>query len=524
MQNSSDSWFETATDWLIAAGPEPLPAELVEVLGAADASELEMWVDFLQQFVVTTASASTPTTSRPRLRSLLQLIAARTLRLRLQQNDNQLCPAIDPDRVADLAHELMADNSLAAAHCLQILSAQGDTQSLETLCRLLKELDWQDEQGVAVALSPLFQWPPPQLASLFQCLGEDLWKWQLLGTMLDLAGYGVRSGKLPTHPLAHHGQRLRELLGQTVQRLSKLEQDPQRFGQDVESIQRVLASAVALTVSLCDTLGLIGDEQAEGKLNQALVLSHRRVQTEAAGALARLGKSSGRERLVELASDPMARLRAIAYAEELGFDQQIAATLRTPQALAEAEAVVWLADRERFGYPPTAIELVDARTQFWPSYEEPQNCFLWRFSYEFSSGELSNYVMSGPMVFAFQADLRSLEVDDVYAIFAGWQAEHEEIYEVPSSQFNASQRAECERTLRALEACGVDELHPLALTFFFGERAILATGQRQAIRVCALSDELETIIQPIDERPTSLTPDLVLALYRGRKLLRTFNP
>jgi hypothetical protein len=254
------------------------------------------------------------------------------------------------------------------------------------------------------------------------------------------------------------------------------------------------------------------------------VLSHRRVQTEAAGALARLGHARGRERLVELAGDPMARLRAIAYAEELGFDQQIPPNLRSPQALAEAEAVVWLADRERFGMPPTTLELVDERTQFWPSYEEPQNCFLWRFSYHFAAGELSNYVLSGPMVFAFQADLKALEVDDVYAIFAGWQAEHEEIYEVPSSHFNASQRAESDRLLHVLEDGGIEELRPVALTFFFGERAVLATGQQHAANVCAISDGLETIIQPIDQRPTSLTPDLVLALYRGRKLLRTFNP
>lgn len=70
---------------------------------------------------------------------------------------------------------------------------------------------------------------------------------------------------------------------------------------------------------------------------------------------------------------------------------------------------------------------------------------------------------------------------------------------------------------------GVDELKPLALTFFFGERAVLALGTRAGQPVCTVSDGLETLTVPCDKRPTSFSPDLVLALFRGRKLLRSFN-
>lgn len=406
---------------------------------------------------------------------------------------------------------------------MQMLAAQGDEDSLELMCQLLRRNLLVDDHSVAIALSPLFQWPPPALATVFEHLKEDLWSWQLLAPMLDLAGHSVRRGKLKQHPLEGQKARLRELLSGTVQRLARLEEDPKHFGEDVESIQRVLNNAIVLTVTLCDTLGLVGDQEAEGKLNQAMGLSHRRVQTEAAGALARLGKSDGKKRLIELISDPMSRLRAIAYADELGMDSEVPAEYRSPQARAEAEALLWLSDPQRFGVGPQEFTLVDERTQLWPGHDEPQTCFVWKFTYQFSNGDISNLIMSGPFVHAFQADLRGLELDEVYAIFAGWYAEHDEIYEVPAAHFNSAQRIEADRLLKKIGEQGIESPRALALTFFFGERAILALGDKAGQTVCAISDDLETIIKPIHQSPTSLTPDLVLALYRGNKLLRTFN-
>ncbi len=458
-----------------------------------------------------------------RLRALLQLTAARTLRLRLESDSPESQPIIASELLAELATELQTLSPIATAHCLQILAAQGDSHSLEVLCDFLKRAIVEDEQGVAIALSPLFQWPPQQLASVFAWIGEDIWRPQLLGALLDLAGHAWRKRKLKQHPLTHQAARLRELLSGTVGRLARLEENPQQFGDDVASIQKVLNSAIALTVSLCDGLGLIGDQSAEAQLNQALSLSHRRIQTEAAGALARLGKANGRERLVQLAQDPASRLRALAYSDELNIDDPELAQWREPVAMAEAEAVSWLADHERFGVPPAELELVDQRTLYWPSYEDPQNCCLFRFTYHFAQGDLSNLIVAGPLTYAFQADLRSLEMDDVYAVFAGWQAEHEDIYEVPAHLFNSAQRSEAQRLLDGPDHAGIDELKPIALTFFFGERAVLALGQRDGQPVCTVSDGLEMVTMPCDKRPTSFSPDLVLALYRGRKLLRSFN-
>ncbi len=144
--------------------------------------------------------------------------------------------------------------------------------------------------------------------------------------------------------------------------------------------------------------------------------------------------------------------------------------------MAEAEVISWLADRDRFGVPPAELELVDERTMYWPSYEEPQNCFLFRFTYRFAQGDLTNIMIAGPLVYAFQADMRPLEADDIYAVFAGWQAEHEDIYEVPAARFQFGSAGRNQTTVGRPDHEGIEELKPLALTFFFGERAVLAMG------------------------------------------------
>ena len=520
---SSDSWTSRALDWLFTPGPEPRSHQLSESIAESTGPELSQFVEAVAESLHQHGS---PAELGPRMRILLQWIAARTLRLRLENSDGELDGIVDTDALAELAVSLKQSNHpQAAAHCLQILAAQADRDSLAELCNLLAARTVEDDRSIAVAVSPLFQWPPPGLAQVFDSLGENLWNLQLIGPMLDLAAHCLRKGKLTAHPLKSKIARLRELLGASVQRLAVLEEKPQQFGNDVATIQQVLSGGVALTVSLCDALGLMNDQESEIKLMQAMELSHRRVQTEAACALARLGKEAGRRRLIELTGDPAARLRAVAYADELGLEEEVPAEMREPIAMAESEAIAWLSESERFGFPPAELELIDQRTQFWPSYDTPQACFLWRFAYRFAQGELSNLIIAGPLVHAFHADLKRLDVDDVYGLFAGWQAEHNEIYEVPSSQFNSAQRSECDRLLKkaAEENTDIDQWRALALTFFFGERAVLAVGQRSGQNVCLVVDDLEQVEQDIDSRPTSLTPELVLCLYRGRKLLRSFN-
>ena len=74
------------------------------------------------------------------------------------------------------------------------------------------------------------------------------------------------------------------LLGELTQRLKKLEESPEAVGDAKRNT--MAAESIALVISLCDALALIGDRSIVGKLFQTLELSHRRIRTEAAMALA----------------------------------------------------------------------------------------------------------------------------------------------------------------------------------------------------------------------------------------------
>jgi hypothetical protein len=148
---------------------------------------------------------------------------------------------------------------------------------------------------------------------------------------------------------------------------------------------------------------------------------------------------------------------------------------------------------------------------------------LFRYTYQFPGGELSNIGIAGPLVHAISADLADLPVDDIYAIFAGWQAEHPDIYEVDAVYFNRPQQAEAKKLARHLEEQGHDSVQPMFLGFFVGERALVARTQVNQTAGVAVTDGLEIVWQPTQGRPRPLGPMEVYCLYKGRKILRTFN-
>ncbi len=541
METSSDSWIQSACHWLRRTSGE-VPADAIDrAISAAPAEELESLLEVLA------ANFDSLSESPQRFRLLMQLLAARFLAQAVPNpsrseslNGSYACdvPTIDPTTLAGLYDLLGELDGTAAAHVLQILATQRDEESIEVLAEILREAPPQDWKNVALGLSPLWNVNADYLElffeSFFTRIDSGCLQPSTLSVLLDLAGYSFRANKLQQHPWREQQQTLVSLLSNVTTRLRSLEREPAKFGADVQEVQRVLTDSVALTVSLCDALGLIGGQAAEASLLKALELSHRRIHTEAACALARLGFPTGRQRLIELASDPVARLRAVNYAEELGFADQIDQSLRLPVALAESEMVAWLANAEQFGLPPSHIELVEARTLYWPSFDEPRGCYLFRYEYEVPTHQLpanqvsvtrlSNIGIAGPLTHAFQADLASLPTDDVFAAFAGWQAEHEDIYEIPMPLLNSAQRSEADRLLKHLEEQQLEVTEALGLTFFLGEVAVLAIVKRGDKRASAITDGLELFHQPLTDSPASLTPDILLAIYRGRKLLRTFNP
>jgi hypothetical protein len=340
---------------------------------------------------------------------------------------------------------------------------------------------------------------------------------------MDLANYLTREELVTEHPAAAQRERLTSLLGGVAQRLGVIEERPDTIAGGTRELSEVVTLSVSLAVSLCDALGLIGDESAVGKLNQVLELRHRRLRTEAAAALARLGDENGRQVLVSLAAEPVARLRVLSYCEELGIVGEIDERFAVPAARAEAELACWLAEPTQLGFPPSNLELVDSRSLYWPGFDDPVECYLFRYVYELDHGDYSGIGIAGPLCHAFAADLADLPPDDIYAIFAGWHADHDEIREVDVSAWNPALRVDAARLERRLRDQGYASIEPVSMSLFFGERALVASAVRDGRPGIAVAT-----LDAVQWLPTqgSRSPGLqeAICLFKGRRLLRAFNP
>ncbi len=376
---------------------------------------------------------------------------------------------------------------------------------------------------VGQVLSPLLQGRSWNVLAIFPGLLDAIEHQSIASPLIDLANFVFRSNIVKIHPAKGRIATLNRLLGAVTARLEKFERDPTTFGDEITVVQERLSHAVSLSVSLCDALGLIGDASSLSHLKFAMQLRHRRVQCEAAGALARMGDTAGRDQLIGLASEPSARLRVIAYAEELDIDHQVEPKYRTDAALAESELAIWLSQPDRFGVPPTSIETVDERRLLWPGYADLVECFLIRFAYELGTRSYSNIGLAGPAVYAMACDLADFQVDDIYAIYAGWQAEHDDIFAIAANQFTAGQRRIADELQVHLEREGYEEMKAELFGVFLEEHAVIYSASRVGKSCRVLTDGLETIPLSISSRARPLQPVDLWNLYKGRKMLRTFN-
>ncbi len=406
---------------------------------------------------------------------------------------------------------------------LQWLATTATREDLRELTECVVERSPSDSQAAALALTPLFQRRDYDPTALFPRLFAALQHLSIAAPVLDLSNYMLRVGMVSQHPAAGRGAELGSLLGSLVQQLARVAESPQSFSESPDALGRKVDECVALVVALCDALALIGNRDAIGKLYQALELGHRRIRTEAAAALARLGESHGVDALVRLAAEPVARLRVIAHAEELTVADKIDPQYLTELARAEAHVALELAQPAFFGLPPAALELVDSRTLFWPGFEEPVGCFLFRYEYHFEGGQYSNIAIAGPLVHAFAADLSDLPPDDIYAAYAGWHVEDESVFEVPLDAPTVTQRAEAERYERRLRDDDYEAIQSVMLGYFFGDRLLVARARRQGVAGIAVVDQQGIEWYPLRTQRHRIGPQEAFCIYKGRRLLRSFN-
>jgi hypothetical protein len=134
----------------------------------------------------------------------------------------------------------------------------------------------------------------------------------------------------------------------------------------------------------------------------------------------------------------------------------------------------------------------------------------------------------GPHTWAFAIDPSGVPLNDLYALFAGSDAEHDEI----------SQRSLDERGLAAwealrptIESLGYENLEPEKLGEFFGERHLIVQGTRGGQPGSAVIDLGTVVISPEDAvawYPRSMAGGSLGAteaywLHKGRLLLAAFE-
>jgi len=425
-------------------------------------------------------------------------------------------------------YDALGPKLTARHHILTGLARNSTAHSLKQLVRRLVD-DPPEGPSASAPLIPLFQLEKIELIeSVFPDLLESLSNPEMAPAVLDVANYITRQNRTEQHPATSRTEPLIRLAEAVLSRLEKAQEAPES-DDDPKQRQQQIAQSVPLAISLCDTLGQIGDRRAIPTLERMLDLRHRRLRVEAAAALIRLGNDEAIETLASLASEPSMRLRVLAYAEELGCADRVAEEHQSPLALAEAGMVAFLSEPTQMGIPPQTCELIDSRTLAWPGFEEPRDCYLFRYSYgpfqqfdnEQKSATFSNIGIAGPLVHTFHADLAELPIEDIYAAFAGWQAEHEEIREAPWTDEAAASLVQADVISQLKSA--FDTFEPLSIGSFFGDQVLIARATRGNVEGTAVVDAARIDWYQSTGRLRPLGPGEAFCIYKGRRLLSIFN-
>ena len=409
---------------------------------------------------------------------------------------------------------------------LRTFAIDGSTRALAALADLIATQPPGEERQAVLALVPLFQPRGDKVkgaAALFPRLLDALADPKLAAAVIDLANFLTRRGFVAEHPAKARIAELATLLGNLGQRLARIEEAPQEYATTPVELSKIVNEAVTLVVALCDALALAGDPSVVGKLLPLLELAHRRVQAESAAALARLGEKQGIEHLKLLAAQPAARTRVLAYLEELKALDQVDEQYRTVEARAQGDLAAWMAQPTRFGVAPDELELIDRAKQYWPGYVDPVDCLLFTYEYRHGDRSVAGVGIAGPTTSALQIDLQDLPPSDIYALYAGLDAEHAELFETALEDLTEQQLSAWEQVRDDLRTQGYGQVELYAWNHFFGEQHAVATAVHEGRPGVIIVGDDSAEWFGLTTTLRAFTPAEVYAMYKGRKLLKTFN-
>ena len=204
----------------------------------------------------------------------------------------------------DCTHRLYVNcppESELRCHLLRLLATVGSEESLRQWSDMVCGNPPFHRLGMVLVFAPLMQanFSPPSWL-LDQLLNNATTHSQTAPAVYDLLNYYFRNGKVNVHPAAPRADALTGLLDQLIKQLGKIESGNLPANATPASINHLISDSVALIVAICDSLALLQHMESITVLADGLQLRHRRVQTEAAAALARLGIEQGKTALVEL--------------------------------------------------------------------------------------------------------------------------------------------------------------------------------------------------------------------------------
>ncbi|HEV7281888.1 MAG TPA: HEAT repeat domain-containing protein [Pirellulaceae bacterium] len=416
--------------------------------------------------------------------------------------------------------------SLAAqplrGHVLRLASRVRDEAALDLVVDLLANDPPAQPEQVDAALAEWFALPAKTLRTFVPRLTPALAHPACVAGVLDVMNWCIRAGHLDRHPASDRETILAQSLTAVVARLQEFAGSAVEEA-DAAARAREIERAVSLCVALIDALGWMKSERGRDALGEALLLPHRRIQTEAAAALARRGDPRGAERLAELALDPASRLRAKKYARELGLEERLPPQARGEIANYEAELAAWLAHPRAMGMAPTRMEFVARRKLPWAAAEQPVDYVLFRVEYRLGTAWYENLAFAGPTPFATSSDLMRLSIYDACALVMGTHAEHDSI-----RRWNVDP-AELSRWTGALDRLAEEGLSlesPDFVADFFEERCLIGEFLKEGQRGRAVLVRGETEVGywlPLDDAPRPLTPEETFAIWQGRKFFVAFG-
>jgi hypothetical protein len=415
---------------------------------------------------------------------------------------------------------------------LRALAAEASPEALATLAEVVAnpgDAGAMRAEDALVALGPLLTARRTyDASSLFPRLLDAIEFPAVAAIALDLANHVTRRKLVERHPATMMSARMETLFAGTVDGLLKIQEQRSQSKTKAprEKDRRVFDQSCSLLIALADTLGLIGERSAAATLRRGLALAHRRLVTEIGAALARLGQEDGVETLVRMTEHSVVRNRAAAYLQELGLAERIPPDYASAESRAEGELAAWLSEPLHFGLPPHEMELVDRRTQYWPGYEQPVECFLFRYTYRTQTGEFSGVGIVGPVTHSFMVDFDDWPPADIYAAYAGWQAEHDEIVERAVENLSPQARLAATERCAALATQGYDDARPVKVGGFFGEEQLVATARRGGDPgVVVVAGGRASWYRSGNRRASraAIGPTEAYFIHKGRELLRTFN-